>query len=543
MNAYAQIPEYVSTDGLVAWYSFNGNANDESGNGNDGVVVNATPFQNRLGEDNSAFFFDGDGYIEIESLNNLAYYPITYSAWVLDSTEVLDSTYYHARTIIGREESGFYHQGAVCYYNEPNAEVFNQLNYYIGNPATPDFPVAQHPYALGSWMHIVFSLTSSGDFTWFVNGELTNSGVLLVEQYVELPFKIGSSNNRFFWRGLIDDCGVWSRTLSESEILALFHAGQQVHGCTDSGACNFNVEATADDGTCIPSGCMDPGACNFNPFAECPGAACQYTCCPGPGCCLDGTVWDPELGGCIVMESWCAQDIDDDGFIGANDLLQLLSLFGTECEGTPDEVIDNWMCGTHLNYQGYSYSTVQIGEQCWFSENLRAGSFRNGVPITFVGSSNDWGISSSRYCYWENDPEHASQHGNLYNWFAATDENGLCPTSWHVPSDEEWATLEGYIGVPEEELFATGWRGTSQGASLLSASELGTDDFGFNALISGVRCGTGIFCGPSSTGFWTSSAKDYQDGWARTLDLSESRILRNHDDWKKNGNSIRCIQD
>ncbi len=41
-NVYGQVPDYVPSDGLVAWYPFNGNANDESGNGNDGVPENVT---------------------------------------------------------------------------------------------------------------------------------------------------------------------------------------------------------------------------------------------------------------------------------------------------------------------------------------------------------------------------------------------------------------------------------------------------------------------------------------------------------------------
>ena len=59
LTIQAQLPSYVPTDGLVGYWGFNGNANDESGNGNDGTVNGATLTEDRFGSENSAFFFDG----------------------------------------------------------------------------------------------------------------------------------------------------------------------------------------------------------------------------------------------------------------------------------------------------------------------------------------------------------------------------------------------------------------------------------------------------------------------------------------------------
>jgi len=59
LNLSAQVPNYVPTEGLVAWYPFNGNANDESGNGNDGVAENVTAEFDRFGNVNGAFGFQG----------------------------------------------------------------------------------------------------------------------------------------------------------------------------------------------------------------------------------------------------------------------------------------------------------------------------------------------------------------------------------------------------------------------------------------------------------------------------------------------------
>ena len=58
-NTNAQVPSYVPTDGLVGYWPFNGNANDETGNGNNGTVNGATLIKDRFGNDNSAYEFDG----------------------------------------------------------------------------------------------------------------------------------------------------------------------------------------------------------------------------------------------------------------------------------------------------------------------------------------------------------------------------------------------------------------------------------------------------------------------------------------------------
>jgi len=61
-------------DGLVAYYRFNGNANDDSGNGNHGTVHGAVPCQDRAGQANSAYCFDGvDDFIEVASSASLKF--------------------------------------------------------------------------------------------------------------------------------------------------------------------------------------------------------------------------------------------------------------------------------------------------------------------------------------------------------------------------------------------------------------------------------------------------------------------------------------
>ena len=65
------VPSYVPTNGLVGWWPFNGNANDESGNGNNGTVNGATLTTDRFGNLNKAYSFDGNDNIEIDNWNSI----------------------------------------------------------------------------------------------------------------------------------------------------------------------------------------------------------------------------------------------------------------------------------------------------------------------------------------------------------------------------------------------------------------------------------------------------------------------------------------
>jgi hypothetical protein len=77
------VPSYVPTNGLVGWWAFNGNANDESGNGNNGTVNGATLTSDRFGNANKAYSFDGvDDMIEIQETAILRCRKITISTWV-----------------------------------------------------------------------------------------------------------------------------------------------------------------------------------------------------------------------------------------------------------------------------------------------------------------------------------------------------------------------------------------------------------------------------------------------------------------------------
>ena len=320
--------------------------------------------------------------------------------------------------------------------------------------------------------------------------------------------------------------------------------GSGCTGCTDPLACNYSLGATSDDGSCIASGCTDSYACNFATDAACDDGSCDYTCCPGPGCCTEGMYWDWELSGCYNINP---ADINLDGCVQLNDLLDLLSAYG-DC-GAEEST---WQCGEPLDYQGYDYVTVQIGEQCWFVENLRSENYENGDAIPSNVSDSEWSSTTSGAValYGEDagcqsnspdidacDPAQSlNEYGRLYNWYAVDDSRGLCPSGWHVPTDEEWTVMTDHLGgesISGGQMKTTyGWFGGGNGMNLA----------GFSGLPGGYRYSSGYFGFSGFGGNWWSSSPDVFGAWGRGLNYSDEAVSRNNYN-PLYGFSVRCIKD
>jgi hypothetical protein len=101
-----------------------------------------------------------------------------------------------------------------------------------------------------------------------------------------------------------------------------------VPGCTDPAACNFSVDATVDDGSCVFPGCMDPTAVNYNPEAGCDDGNCEPGTggCNGDDYCGQGTSWDAATEQCVVT---FPGDTDFDGCMSVSDILIMLGSFGS----------------------------------------------------------------------------------------------------------------------------------------------------------------------------------------------------------------------
>lgn len=232
---------------------------------------------------------------------------------------------------------------------------------------------------------------------------------------------------------------------------------------------------------------------------------------------------------------------DSSDFYGYNGA-KWISLWNT------GDTLADWYCGNPLidSRDSNSYSTVQIGSQCWMAENLNVGTRINGN----IYQANNGTIE--KYCMY-NDTNHCDIYGGLYQWFemmqyeTGSGVQGICPDGWHLPTDSEWKGLEIELGMSQGAANATGWRGTVEGEKMKSTSGWngngnGTNSSGFNALPGGDVTSSGSFYGFLSFGHWWSSSEvSGTPAWYRSLSYDRDQVARNYIS-KAYGFSVRCIK-
>jgi len=195
---------------------------------------------------------------------------------------------------------------------------------------------------------------------------------------------------------------------------------------------------------------------------------------------------------------------------------------------------------------GQTYRTVKIGTQTWMAQNLNRK------------------VDSS-WCS-DDSVKNCDAYGRLYQWTAVmalshaydstswggtgVSHQGICPDTWHVPSDSQWQVLEASVGMDAGMAAKTGYRGMVEGNELKAASGLwgsyeGTDDFGFAILPSGVRGSNGSFFFTGNGGhayFWTATEDPTKSAWGRFFSSVLSNVYRDRYG-KAVGFSLRCLQD
>ena len=182
---------------------------------------------------------------------------------------------------------------------------------------------------------------------------------------------------------------------------------------------------------------------------------------------------------------------------------------------------------------GQTYKTVKIGDQVWLAENL---NFK---------TENSW-------CY-DDNPEHCEIYGRLYTWYAAVDTN-TCPAGWHLPTNDEWKTLEMELGMSQSEADTIDRRGTDEGGKLKeesvctshwkSPNKGATNSSGFTALPGGIRdYSDGAFYDlGTDADFWTATESDASNAWNRNLYYDYAEVDRYYFS-KSDGFSVRCVKD
>ena len=249
--------------------------------------------------------------------------------------------------------------------------------------------------------------------------------------------------------------------------------------------------------------------------------------------CGQGTIWDEATQFCLPLAN--PSDLNLDGCVDVQDFMGHLAAFGEGCNGNPQTSL--WQCGDPVSYQGYDYETVQIGEQCWFAENLRAENYRNGDAIPYGLDADAWATTmEGARAIFDNDPSWLGSYGQLYNLHAVMDVRGICPAGWHVPDAIEFDPLAQTLGG--YDVAGEALKSSAQD----TPSWNGTNTSGFNGLPAGYRDMFGEF---DMLGvvlqMWTNTP--YSCGGRNKKLETPYQFLNTHHGCLNHGSSVRCIKD
>ncbi len=197
--------------------------------------------------------------------------------------------------------------------------------------------------------------------------------------------------------------------------------------------------------------------------------------------------------------------------------------------------------GSVKDYEGNDYSTIAIGSQTWMAENLRSIKLNDGTPIAYVSNNYSWSTQTTPgYSYFSNDSvTYKKRYGALYNWYTVQTKK-ICPTGWHVPTDQDWTTLGSSLGIDS----IAGGKLKATGTTYWYVPNLyATNSTGFSGIGSGYRFYNGSYnnSGYSAT-WWSATEYTANTVWYRFLSYNNGKFGRTYAD-KLYGFSIRCLKD
>ena len=289
--------------GLVAYYPFNGNVNDESGNGHDGTLYGSTLTADRMGNPNSAYYFNGTAtdYIDVGPLSISL--PVTVTLW-FNSTTRNDEW----NTLFGWNRPIHPNNGIQIVANGDG-----KIKSFIGgDPAMISNSVIDGD---GKWHCVVINRNLNNEKKLYIDGILEVSGTDTAsigtthDLYIGRSFQPNEYNEHFL--GIIDDVRIYSRVLSEAEIQDLVYDQDRDGVPDDSDTCpemangpNLGTCINCRNGnvgqTCTSNDeCGDSGVCSLN----------QERICSD----FDGDQVINEEDNCICIDNPDQVDTDSDG--------------------------------------------------------------------------------------------------------------------------------------------------------------------------------------------------------------------------------------
>jgi hypothetical protein len=223
---YAQVPSYLPTNGLVGYWPFNTNANDASGNGNNGIVTGATLAADRMGNSNSAYHLDGvNDFITIPDSPSLRLNNATISSWISYSSaskmmlmvkhNLLDA--YNANYAFEiNEYTALKGPRILGMYDNGNCNSYNWTNYH----SNTDIGDNQWHHLVGTFGPDFLKIYIDGNFI----GQIATPNTVM-NACAGSDFLIGRGWNGYpnWYSGKLDDLAIWNRVLTATEITNLYN--------------------------------------------------------------------------------------------------------------------------------------------------------------------------------------------------------------------------------------------------------------------------------------------------------------------------------
>ena len=288
------IPSYVPTNGLVGWWPFNGNANDESGNGNNGVVNGASLTGDRFNNPNKAYSFNGvNNKITVahsSSLNVTS--SMTFSIWFKQSSMGNTINYILQKGSGGDcATTGYYCGIDYGFGSIPNG--VKVLGYGQGTNCSA---IGTDDVLNSAWHHMAIVYNPSGNNKLYLDGQIANPNYsscnnctiqnsttsLIIGGYFS---PLGASDKN--WNGQLDDIGIWNRALTPCEIQQLYYSGISLVSATSLS----NVLCSGDSTTLSASGAAS--------YSWAPGNLSGSTVTVSPTANTTYTVTGTDANGCV----------------------------------------------------------------------------------------------------------------------------------------------------------------------------------------------------------------------------------------------------
>ena len=215
LSTQDSIPSWL-TNGLVGYWPFNGNANDESGNGNNGTVNGATLATDRFGNAGKSYSFNGSSnYINcFNPLGNLS------SNFTITSYVLMNNWNGGLFVHVGIDQNSFPRDGFGFGYGGTQS-IFQGQN-LLGLVSNVSWYQSGFQYTnLNTWYHTAV-IRSGNSISYYVNGVLVGSNnIATIQTPSNALFFGGGSTNYALLNGKLDDIRIYYRALSASEVAYL----------------------------------------------------------------------------------------------------------------------------------------------------------------------------------------------------------------------------------------------------------------------------------------------------------------------------------